>query len=84
MFISIHYCKLSSTADCNIDSPHLGLHKKLVSSPVLCGGQVQEEGVAHLVQVCSDTTLIQVTYLVRWKVGRIEIMYMVFRLRVYD
>ena len=56
--------------DCTIDSPHLGLHKKLLSGPGLCGGQVQKEGVAHLVQVRLDTTLIQVTYLVK---GRIEV-----------
>lgn len=59
--------------DCDIDSPHLGLPKKLLSGPGLCGGQVQEEGVAHLVQVRLDTTLIQVTYLVRGKVGRMNI-----------
>ena len=59
--------------DCDIDSPHLGLPKKLLSGPGLCGRQVQEEGVAHLVQVRLDTTLIQVTYLVREKVGRMNI-----------
>ena len=39
--------------------------------------------MAHLLQVCTDTTLIQVTDLVRGKVGTMEIMYRVSRLHVY-
>ena len=45
-------------------SAHLGLQEEPLSGPGLHVGQTQEEGSAHDSQVCSDTTLIQVTHLV--------------------